>query len=176
MSLLLHTCCAPCSVACVKSLRAEGIEPVGFWYNPNIHPVKEYRLRKQTLIEYAASIHEKLIIEDEYGLRKFIDTVYPDYRNRCEKCYAMRLFETAKVAKERGFDSFSTTLLVSPYQNHQAIIDQAHLASEAFEIPFVYRDFRPMYEAGHQEAYELGLYLQKYCGCIFSEEDRYQKK
>lgn len=69
--LLLHACCAPCSVACVDSLRAEGIEPVAFWYNPNIHPFTEYRMRRNTLREYAASIGLPLLERDEYGLRRF---------------------------------------------------------------------------------------------------------
>ena len=72
MRLLLHICCAPCSVMCIETLRAEGIEPTGFWYNPNIHPVTEYKARKNTLTKYAADIHLRLIVKNEYGLRNFI--------------------------------------------------------------------------------------------------------
>ena len=79
MRLLLHICCAPCSVMCIETLRAEGIEPTGFWYNPNIHPVTEYKARKNTLTKYAADIHLRLIVKNEYGLRNFIDHVYPHY-------------------------------------------------------------------------------------------------
>ena len=83
MRLLLHICCAPCSVMCIEALRAEGIEPTGFWYNPNIHPVTEYKARKNTLTKYAADIHLRLIVKNEYGLRNFIDHVYPHYESRC---------------------------------------------------------------------------------------------
>ena len=142
MRLLLHICCAPCSVMCIEALRAEGIEPTGFWYNPNIHPVTEYKARKNTLTKYAADIHLRLIVKNEYGLRNFIDHVYPHYESRCGYCYLCRLEETARFAAENGYDSFSTTLLISPYQNHELIIKTA-------------------------------LYMQKYCGCVFSEEDRF---
>ena len=91
---LLHICCAPCSIACIDTLRQEGIEPVGFWYNPNIHPMKEYKMRKNTLVEYAKSIDLKLEIENEYGLRRFIEAVYPNWDNRCATCYALRFEET----------------------------------------------------------------------------------
>ena len=116
---LLHICCAPCSIACIDTLRQEGIEPVGFWYNPNIHPMKEYKMRKNTLVEYAKSIDLKLEIENEYGLRKFIEAVYPNWDNRCATCYALRFEETARYAAEHGYDRFTSTLFVSPYQNHE---------------------------------------------------------
>lgn len=176
MNLLLHTCCAPCSVACVSRLREEGIHPTAFWYNPNIHPLKEYRARKQTLIEYAASIHMKVIMEDEYGLRKFIQGIYPDFDHRCDFCYRVRLEETAARAKERGFEAFSTTLLISPYQKHEWIRKLGEEIGEKYGVPFLYRDFRPYFREGQDQARALGLYMQKYCGCVFSEEERYAKK
>ncbi len=171
--MLLHICCAPCSVMCIASLRGEGIEPTGFWYNPNIHPVTEYKMRKNTLTDYAASIHMPLIVENEYGLRKFIDNVAPDYTNRCGYCYSCRLEETARYASEQGYDSFSTTLLISPYQKHDLVRRTAEAMAEKYGIRFVYRDFRPYFKEGQERARALGLYMQKYCGCIFSEEDRY---
>ena len=83
MNLLLHICCAPCSVACVKQLRSEGIEPVGYWYNPNIHPFTEYRARRNCLVDYAKSINMELVVEDEYGLRPFVQAVAANIDNRC---------------------------------------------------------------------------------------------
>lgn len=173
MRLLLHICCAPCSVACIEKLRGEGIEPTGFWYNPNIHGVKEYRRRKNTLIDYARSIHLRLLIENEYGLRRFIDNVYPHYESRCAFCYTCRLEETARYAAENDYDSFSTTLLISPYQKHEMIQAVAGKMAEKYGVRFVYRDFRPYFREGQEKAKELGLYRQQYCGCIFSEEERY---
>ncbi len=176
MNVLLHTCCAPCSVACVSTLREEGISPTAFWYNPNIHPLKEYRARKQTLIEYAASIRMKVIMEDEYGLRDFIRGIYPNFENRCGYCYGVRLEAAAARAKERGFDAFSTTLLISPYQKHEQIRKIGEEMGKKYGVPFLYRDFRPYFREGQDRARELGLYMQKYCGCVFSEEERYAKK
>ena len=142
MKLLMHTCCAPCSIMCIDTLRKEGIEPVLFWYNPNIHPMKEYKMRKNTLVDYSKSIGAKLIIENEYGLRRFIEGTYPDFDNRCGFCYELRLDRTAQVAKENGFDAFTSTLFVSPYQNHDLLIKTAESVAEKYGVEFLYRDFR----------------------------------
>lgn len=176
MKLLLHTCCAPCSIMCIETLRQEGIDPVLFWYNPNIHPFKEYKMRKNTLVEYADAINAKLIINNEYGLRKFIEAIFPDFDNRCGYCYRVRLEETAKFAAENGFDAFTSTLFVSPYQNHELLKLTAEAVAEKYGVKFLYRDFRPFFKEGQEKARELELYMQKYCGCVFSEEERYQKK
>ena len=174
--ILLHTCCAPCSIHCVESLRGEGIEPVSFWYNPNIHPFQEYKARRDTLKDYAASIGMELILADCYGLRPFTEAVAADLDHRCGKCYAMRLEEAARAAAELGYGAFSTTLLVSPYQNHEALRAAGEAAGQRYGVAFLYRDFRPGFRAGQQKARELGLYRQKYCGCVFSEEERYAKE
>ena len=168
MNTLLHTCCAPCSIMCIESLRGEGIEPVSFWYNPNIHPFTEYKSRKNTLVAYAESIHLKLVIRNEYGLRPFIRSVYPDFANRCATCYRIRMEATAAYAAENGFEAFTTTLLISPYQNHDLICQIAEEMAEKYHVTFLYRDFRPLFRDGQQKARDLGLYMQKYCGCIFS--------
>ena len=152
---LLHTCCAPCSVACIQLLRAEGIEPVSYWYNPNIHPYQEYKARRDTLMAYAPSVGVELIVQEDYGLR---------------------LEQTARCAARHGFDSFSSTLFVSPYQNHELLRQTAEEMARRYGVAFLYRDFRPGFRQGQQEARELGLYMQKYCGCVFSEEDRYAKQ
>ena len=119
--LLLHICCAPCSVYCIDSLRDEGIEPAGFWYNPNIHPYQEYKARRDTLIEYSQSAGLELTVRDDYGLRDFVQAVAGDLDRRCGHCYTCRLEETARYAAGHGFSHFSTTLLVSPYQDHEGI-------------------------------------------------------
>lgn len=161
---------------CIDSLRGEGMAPTGFWLNPNIHPWKEYQARKNALMEYARGIGLKLVMEGTYGLRPFIKAVYPDFDARCGTCYSMRLEETARHAAENGYDSFTTTLLISPYQKHEMICRVAQKAADTYRIPFLYRDFRPMFRDGQQRARDMGLYMQKYCGCIFSEEDRYRKQ
>ena len=146
--LLLHTCCAPCSVYCVDSLRGEGIEPVSFWYNPNIHPYQEYRARRDTLIEYDKSMGLELIVRDNYGLRDFVRAVAGDLDHRCGRCYTCRLEETARYAAENGFTHFSTTLLVSPYQNHDGICRTAEALAAQYGVEFLYRDFRPGFRQG----------------------------
>ncbi len=176
MKIVLHMCCAPCSVACVKSLREEGMDVTGFWYNPNIHPYTEYRSRKNTAVEYAKTMGLPLVVHGEYGLRTFVAQVSPEFDKRCAYCYETRMEETAKYAAENGFDAYLTTLLVSPYKNHEMICEIAERAAQKYGTRFLYRDFRPLFRAGQEEARSLGLYMQKYCGCIFSEEDRYRKK
>ena len=174
MKLLLHTCCAPCSVYCIDTLRKEGIEPTVYWFNPNIHPYMEYKLRRDCLKEYTKSINVDAIFEENYGLKEFCKNVINDLDNRCSKyCYPVRLEQTAKYAKENGYTHFSTTLLVSPYQNHEALINVAEAMAKKYELKFLYRDFRVGFREGQAKARELGLYMQKYCGCIFSEEVRY---
>ena len=174
MKLLLHTCCAPCSVYCIESLRSEGIEPTVYWFNPNIHPYVEYKARRDTLKQYAEMIEIEAIFEENYGLKDFCKNVIDDLDNRCSKyCYKVRLEQTAKYAKENGYNAFTTTLLISPYQNHDELIRIGQEMSEKYNIEFLYRDFRPGFRQGQTKARELGLYMQKYCGCVFSEEERY---
>ena len=176
MKLLMHTCCAPCSVYCIESLRNENIEPVSYWFNPNIHPFMEYKARRDTLKEYAEKINLELIIDEDYGLKEFCKNVVNDLENRCANyCYRVRMEQTAKFAKENGFDAFTTTLLISPYQNHEKIKEICEEMAEKYDIKFLYRDFRQGFREGQNKARELELYMQKYCGCVFSEEDRYLK-
>ena len=137
---LLHTCCAPCSVSCVEQLRREGIEPIAYWFNPNIHPYQEYKARRDTLIGYAEQIGMELIVQEDYGLRGFVCAVAEDIDHRCEKCYEMRLFETARAAKEGGFDAFTSSLFISPYQQHERMRDIAARAAEEYGVQFYYQD------------------------------------
>lgn len=176
MKTLLHICCAPCSIMCIETLRQEGFDVSGYWYNPNIHPFTEYRSRKNTLIEYAKTIDLPLYVNDNYGLREFVRLVHDDIDGRCVKCYDIRLNEAARFARENGFDSFTSSLFVSPYQNHELMRSVALEAASRHGVEFLYRDFRPYFREGQAKARELELYMQKYCGCIFSEEDRYRKK
>ena len=173
MKLLLHICCAPCSVACVQSLRAEGLEPTGYWFNPNIHPIGEYRLRRDTLVAYAAQIGLPLLLQDEYALRPFLASVAGEPAARCDVCYAARMRQTARYAAEHGFTHFTSTLFISPYQRHERLRAAAEQAAAEFGVQFLYRDFRPLFRDGQEQAAALGLYRQKYCGCIYSDEERH---
>lgn len=177
MKLLMHTCCAPCSVYCIDSLRKEGIEPTVYWYNPNIHPYMEYKARRDCLKEYTKSIEINAIFEEDYGLDEFCKNVSNALNTRCVNyCYPVRLRKTFEYAKQNGFDSVSTTLLYSIYQKHDFIKAYCEKLAKEYGIEFLYRDFRDGFWVGHDKARELGLYMQKYCGCIFSEEMRYNNR
>lgn len=176
MKALLHICCAPCANQCIDVLRTDGAELTGFWYNPNIHPFTEYRSRRNCLREYAKTVELPLLERDEYALRPFVRQVAENIAGRCVKCYEMRLFATAQMAAEGGFDSFTSSLFISPYQNHELMREVAERAAAEYGVAFLYRDFRPYFRAGQERARELGMYIQKYCGCVFSEEERYLKE
>ncbi len=174
MKLLMHTCCAPCSVYCIDELRSRGIEPTLYWYNPNIHPYTEYMARRDCVKEYAQKINVKAVFEDEYGLDEFCKNVSGNINARCVNyCYLVRLRKTFEYAKANGYDTVTTTLLYSIYQKHDFIKKLMEDLSQKFEIDFLYIDFRKGFWQGHEKAIEQGLYMQKYCGCIFSEEMRY---
>lgn len=174
--ILLHCCCAPCSVSCISPLLEEGLKVTAFWYNPNIHPFKEYEARRDCLCDYTEKLQIPLIVKEEYGLREFVRATSHDIDARCRYCYTIRLAETAKYAAEHGFDGFTSTLFSSIYQDHEMMKEAAQKAAERYGTKFLYRDFRPNFREGNQKARENGLYMQKYCGCIFSEEDRYTKQ
>ena len=173
--VLMHTCCAPCSLSCIDPLREEGIEPVAFWYNPNIHPWKEYEARRDCLLSYAPTIGMEVRVMEDYGLREFVRQVAADIDHRCTYCYEHRLEMTARYAAEHGFAAFTSTLLASTYQQHDKIAAAAERYASQYGVQFLYRDFRPNFRDGNQRARELGFYMQKYCGCVFSEEERYAK-
>ena len=175
MKLLLHICCAPCANRPLADLQAQGHDVTGFWYNPNIHPFTEYRARRNTVRDYLQEIGVPLIEQNDYGLRPFVRAVAEDIPGRCVKCYEMRLFRAAEVAKAQGFDGFTSSLFISPYQKHELMKSVAERAAEAFGVEFFYQDFRPLFRAGQDFAREHGFYMQKYCGCVFSEEERYLK-
>jgi predicted adenine nucleotide alpha hydrolase (AANH) superfamily ATPase len=174
LRVLLHTCCGPCAIEPVARLREEGHEVTGFWYNPNIHPYTEYQRRLEALRQFAAAVDLPLIVRDDYDLEGFIARAgLKRVPERCGECYRIRLAVAAEVAAEGGFDAFTTSLLVSPYQKHDLLKEVGEEAASAAGVPFLYRDWRPRFRAGRQRAAELGLYRQPYCGCIFSEKERY---
>ena len=174
--ILLHSCCAPCSVYCVDALRRESLEPTSLWFNPNIHPWTEYELRRDALLQYGALAGVEVRILEDYGLRGFVRAVAADIDRRCAHCYALRLGAAAEYAAEHGYGAFTSSLLISPYQDHELLRTVGEAAGRRYGVEFLYRDFRPGFREGQSMAREMGLYMQKYCGCIFSEEDRYRKK
>ncbi|MBC7326870.1 epoxyqueuosine reductase QueH [bacterium] len=175
MKILLHTCCAPCATFVVKSLREEGFEPVLFFYNPNIHPLSEYLLREEAVKLFAEKENLE-VIYGEYGLVQFLREVVFREGNRCTICYYLRLSRTAQYAKENGFQFFTTTLLLSPYQKQETIMELGKQLEKETGVQFLFRDFRPGYYESIRLSKELGLYRQKYCGCIYSEEEALRQR
>ncbi len=152
------------------------MEVYSYFFNPNIHPYTEFVRRKETLEEYAAGTGLKTIIDHDYDLEEFIRGVVYREAQRCRVCYALRLDRAARVAKKGGFDCFSTTLLVSPFQKHELIQEIGRATGERLGVPFYYADFRPGYREAAARSRELNLYRQQYCGCIYSEKERYYRK
>lgn len=169
MKLLLHICCAPCEIYPLEALRAKGFEVTGFFYNPNIHPFSEYNNRRQAFEDYSKRANLEMIFP-EYQPQEFFRTVNmnEDSPGRCAFCWRLRLHKTALVAKEIGCKSFTTTLLVSPYQNHELLKKIGEDIAQKEEIEFYYEDFRPGFREAHNKARQQGIYCQKYCGCLYS--------
>ena len=174
MRILLHVCCGPCAAYPVKALKQEGHELTGFFYNPNIHPYKEFQRRLETSKEFALKTGLELVIDDSYALEEFLtEALNSEYR--CSYCYESRLRKVAQYAKEQGYDCFSTSLLVSPYQKHELIANLGERIGTEENIPFFYVDFRGGWPEGVHMSKDLELYRQPYCGCIFSEKERYYR-
>ena len=178
MNLLLHMCCGPCSCYPVKKLREDGIEPTGYFFNPNIHPYKEWDMRLKTAKEFAEKVDMKIITDENYMLRDFLKKALMAEsveNGRCRMCYTWRLEQAAKFAAENGFDSFTSTLFYSIYQQHDLMKETAEFFAEKYGVSCYYEDFRTGWQEGTDISIDLGLYRQPYCGCIFSEEERYSK-
>jgi hypothetical protein len=202
MNILLHVCCSNCSLYPIKILRSGKHDFTGFWYNPNIHPYEEYQLRLASLKKLSDLWHvyiqylEKYEPEEYFRALGITDTAFlshislnssngssgsSDFNitpppDRCSSCYQLRLEKTAEKAREDGYDAFTTTLLISPFQNFEQIMKTGNQLAEKYDIIFHMEDFRPFFRNAMNLAKELGLYKQKYCGCIFSREERFKKK
>jgi len=173
MKLLMHICCAPCTVYPFQTLRSDGHDIHGLFYNPNIHPYREYRKRLDTLAEYANQCGLRVTYQEEYNLEEFLRNIAFKEKDRCRYCYYDRLQRTVYRAKEGRFDGFTTTLLYSKFQNHAMIKEIGESLAIEHQIRFCYQDFRVGWLHGIMISKEMGMYRQPYCGCIYSEKDRF---
>jgi len=173
MKLLLHACCGPCSVYPVDALRAEGIEPRLFFKNPNVHPYLEFTKRIEAFRLFCEKRNVDFIVDDEYDIEGWLRTMVFREAQRCRLCYRMRLTAAARVARRGKFDAFSSTLLYSKRQNHELVRETAEAVAEEQGISFLYRDFRAGWKAGIEQSRQMGLYRQSWCGCVYSERDRF---
>jgi len=176
MKILLHLCCANCAIYPYELLRERQIEVIGYFFNPNIHPYQEYEKRRDAVAQYSERTGLEVIYRDEYLLEEFLRSVVYREKERCRYCYTLRLGATAKEARENHLDGFSTTLLQSNYQNHEAIREAGERIAEEVGISFYYEDFRQGWRRGVEVSRSMGLYRQQYCGCIYSEKERFLKR
>lgn len=169
MKILLHICCAPCSIYPFSRLINKGFEIKGFYYNPNIYPADEYSKRKDALGVLSKDL-ELDVDYPQYQQDDFFQAIAgkEDVPDRCLICCSLRLRKTAKKAKEESIRAFSTTLLVSPYQNHERLKEIGAGIAKESGIDFYYEDFRVGFKEAYKEAKNRGFYLQKYCGCKYS--------
>jgi predicted adenine nucleotide alpha hydrolase (AANH) superfamily ATPase len=170
--VLLHICCAPCTIYPLDTLKKMGFKIEGFFYNPNIHPSKEYMLRRDTLIKYAKMDNLEVYFGD-YKPEFFFSMVTKNLEDRCRYCYQIRLEASVKKAKERGYKVFTTTLLYSKRQKHDLIKEIGESIAKKEDVEFFYYDFREGWKKGIEKSKEICLYRQNYCGCIFSEKERF---
>jgi predicted adenine nucleotide alpha hydrolase (AANH) superfamily ATPase len=173
MKVLLHVCCANCAIYPVKMMREKGLDVMGFFYRHNIHPYTECLRRQETLQSYAEQINLKVIYQEGYDLEGFIQNVVFRESERCNYCYHDRLRSTALLARHGKFDYFSTTLLYSKHQKHDLIRSMGDSIGKSAGIPFLYQDFREGWQEGIECSKQMGLYRQQYCGCIYSEKERF---
>ena len=179
MAMLLHACCGPCAMYPLELLTGKGESLDLFWYNPNIHPQFEWDRRLANLGLAADHYKIRLIKGDDHCEQEYWEskTYLKEYETRCDMCYDIRMDAVARYASENGYDSFCTTLLVSPYQQHEKIAKIAQEKASKYNVDFEYIDFRPGFRQGQDMARQIGLYRQKFCGCIFSlEESKFRDK
>lgn len=179
MKILLHICCAPCAVEVIRDLKDTGFRRItGLFYNPNIHPLDEFKRREDCLKEYIAVEHPEMNIHYiDYNPRDYFKAIAGEVEapKRCYFCWKLRLEKTAQFAGENNISAFTSTLLISPYQSQEKLKEFGDSAAQKYGVEFIYRNFRKFYSQGNKKSKELGLYRQNYCGCLFSELERYEK-
>ncbi|MDP2830700.1 MAG: epoxyqueuosine reductase QueH [Candidatus Omnitrophota bacterium] len=177
MDILLHICCGPCLIYPFSRLTDQGFKISGFYYNPNLYPVSEYHRRVEAL--KILSREFSLVVEyPEHEENDFFQAINtPELLlKRCAICWSLRLRKTARQAKQGGFRAFSTTLLASPYQNHELLKQLGRQIGQELGIDFYYEDFRPGFKQAQIEAKRQGIYRQKYCGCKYSMRPRIMER
>jgi hypothetical protein len=168
-------CCSNCSIFPLQTFLLKDIEIKGLWFNPNIHPFTEYSKRLESLMRLQKIWGLDIEYIDDYPLDDFLSAVVRRKANRCSVCYSVRLKKTAAAARKMGLDGFTTSLLASPYQKFDMIITIGKEVGKQEGVPFFFEDLRQGWKRSRNLSIELGLYRQKYCGCIYSEMERYRK-
>ena len=172
-SVLIHCCCAHCAAYTMEYWRQQGYRVGALWYNPNIHPYMEYRHRMEAMETLAQETGVSLIIAPEYDMVEYFRNVAGREEDRCRYCFRMRLRKTAEIAAEHGFSAFTTTLLISPHQKHELLDKIGGEVADKAGVTFLYADLRKRYSDSRHITKSMDIYRQQYCGCIYSEWERY---
>ena len=172
-SVLVHCCCAHCAAYTIEHWRRQGYEVSALWYNPNIHPYLEHQHRLEAMQSFAGGASLKLVVAGGYDIIDYFRQVAGHEAERCQCCFGLRLAKTAEVALEMGASAFSTTLLISPQQKHELIREIGNRLGMEKGIDFLYADLRKRYSDSRHLTKGLSLYRQQYCGCVYSEWERY---
>jgi len=175
-SVLIHCCCAHCGAYTAAHWREQGYEVSAFWYNPNIHPYTEHRHRLEAVQSLAREADLPLIVAEGYDMIEYFRRVVGHELERCRDCFELRLSRTAEVARQKGFSAFTTTLLISPHQKHRLIREVGDEQAQERGVAFLYADLRKRYSDSRRMTKELNLYRQQYCGCLYSERERYAQE
>lgn len=172
----MHICCANCALYPIATVRQKKVDISGLWFNPNIYPAVEYKNRLNAVKKLEELWNINVKYTDCYGLNDYFNNdliqISSNEGNRCKYCYMIRLEKTALVAKDMNFDAFTTTLLVSPYQKFDTIVEIGRIMQNQYSVEFYIEDFRKGFNEGKKMSRELNLYRQKYCGCRYSEIER----
>ncbi len=172
-AILLHSCCAHCAAYTVDHWRQQGYEVSALWYNPNIHPYMEHQYRLQAMQSLAQEMNLALIVAEGYDMISYFRQVAGHESQRCQYCFELRLSKTAEIAHQMGFGAVTSTLLISPHQKHDLLREIGNKVVEERGIDFLYADLRKRYSDSRHMTKGLNLYRQQYCGCIYSEWERY---
>jgi len=173
VKLLIHSCCAHCAAYTVEYWQEQDYDVSALWYNPNIHPYLEHQHRLEAMKSLAEKMSLPLIIAEGYDIIEYFRGVVGHEADRCRHCFRLRLSKTAETAKEKGFDAFTTTLLISPQQKHELIKEIGEKLARETGVEFLYADLRKRYSDSRHITKPLDLYRQQYCGCVYSEWERY---
>jgi predicted adenine nucleotide alpha hydrolase (AANH) superfamily ATPase len=165
--VLIHSCCAHCTAYTATYWKEQGYEVVAYWYNPNIHPPSEYEKRFIALKKLCREQDITLLVE-EYDYGKYFNAIGSCEENRCFLCFKLRLDKTARTARQKKYNGFGTTLLISPHQEHELLKEAGQIAAEREGIQFCYTDLRKRYSESRRMTKPYQLYCQRYCGCVYS--------
>ncbi|MBI2831337.1 MAG: epoxyqueuosine reductase QueH [Chloroflexi bacterium] len=171
--LLLHTCCAHCAAYTVGYWRKQGYQVAALWYNPNIHPFMEHQQRLEAMKSLAQKIDLPMEIAEGYDVIAYFRQVAGHEADRCRYCFQLRLSRTAETARQKGFEAFTTTLLISPHQKHELIVQTGNQVAKETSVEFLYADLRKRYSDSRHITKSMDIYRQQYCGCLYSEWERY---